>query len=132
LLCKTHADLLKEEECITKPGNKFSRFIIEMDTEENRSVQDLPKVADYLMRARSLVKKYPALGLNTLNFETVWNLLLDNAEAFDSVLNSIKRIESGEPEYDFLDDDLNDLFEGKPIEGDILETMKMLREDFGL
>jgi hypothetical protein len=103
-----------------------------MDTEENRSVQDLPKVADYLMRARSLVKKYPAFGLNTLNFETVWNLLLDNAEAFDSVLNSIKRIESGEPEYDFLDDDLNALFEGLPIEGDILETMKMLREDFGL
>lgn len=132
MLCKTHANLLKEEECITKPGNKFSRFIIEMDTEENRSVQDLPKVADYLMRARSLVKKYPAFGLNTLNFETVWNLLLDNAEAFDSVLNSIKRIESGEPEYDFLDDDLNDLFEGLPIEGDILETMKMLREDFGL
>jgi hypothetical protein len=103
-----------------------------MDTEENRSVQDLPKVADYLMRARSLVNKYPALGLNTLNFENVWNLLLDNAEAFDTVLNSIKRIESGEPEYDFLDDDLNALFEGLPIEGDILETMKMLREDFGL
>lgn len=103
-----------------------------MDTTENRSVQDLPKVADYIMRARALVNRYPTLGLNTLNFGTLWDLLLDNAEAFQTVQNSIQRIEDGEPEYDFLDDDLNDLFENRPEEGEILETMKMLREDYGL
>jgi hypothetical protein len=103
-------------------------------------INEYDDIIDFLHLASRLARRFSRLAfhdLSDMDFLEVYNLLMNNQQALNIVLHCMDRIRTNETEYDAgtFGNTLFHFILGLPRGEDyldILETLTMLREDFGV